>query len=150
VGPELQGLSGRHNGLCNVVRRHFAMSGCAPRSEPLYLFQGTFLRPGDIFLDSDEDGQPVDLEVTATSPLAVNLSQCAAIMAGSAAAAAERRKRAHNTADCQNVCSCFLPLAVETFGGLCEDALRFFQTVAERVTDRAGQPRNSCSASLFQ
>jgi hypothetical protein len=150
VCPGSQDLSGRHNELCNVVRRHLAMAGCSPRSEPLYLLPGTSRRPGDVFLDSDEDGQPLALDVTVTSPLAATTLQHAAITAGSAAAAAERRKRAQNTADCQAVGIRFLPLAVETFGGWGADALRFFQTVAGRVADRTGQPRNSCFASLFQ
>jgi hypothetical protein len=62
-----QDLSGRQNGLCNVVRRYFAMAGCTPRSEPLSLLPDTFRCPGDVFLDSDADGQPLALEVTVTS-----------------------------------------------------------------------------------
>jgi hypothetical protein len=65
--------------------------------------------------------------------------QYAAINAGSAAAAAERRKRAQNTADCKTVGVRFLPLDVETFGGWGADALRFFQTVAGPVADRVAE-----------
>jgi hypothetical protein len=85
-----------------------------------------------------------------TTPLAVTTLQYAAITAGSAAAAAECHKRAQSAAYCQTVGIRFLHLAVETFCGWGADALRFIQTVARRVTDRTGQPRNSCSASLFQ
>jgi hypothetical protein len=80
----------------------------------------------------------------------VTTLQYAAITAGPVAAAAERRKRAQNTADCQTLGILFLPLAVETFGGWGADALHFFPTVAGRIADRISQPRNSCSASLFQ
>jgi hypothetical protein len=90
------------------------------------------------------------LDVTVTSPLAVTTLQHAANTAGSTAAAAERRKRAQHTANCQTVGIRFLPLAVKTFGGWGADALRFFHTVAGRVADRTGQPTNSCSYSLFQ
>jgi hypothetical protein len=65
--------------------------GVRPRSEPLYLLPGASRSPGYTFLNSDEDGQPLVLDVTVTSPLAVTTLQHAAIMAGSVAAAAERR-----------------------------------------------------------
>jgi hypothetical protein len=42
------------------------------------------------------------------------------------------------------------PLAVETFGGWGVDVPLFFQAVAGRVADSTFQPRNGCSAALFQ
>jgi hypothetical protein len=41
-------------GLCDVVRRHLAMVGCASRSESLCLLPGKSRRPGDVLLDSEQ------------------------------------------------------------------------------------------------
>ena len=82
------------------------------------LIAGNGSRPGDIFLPSWESGRPAALEVTVTSPLHSNIINHAAEKSGYATEAAEERKYAQHEKNCSEQGFLFVPLAVESLGGL--------------------------------
>ena len=75
-------------------------------------------RPGDIFLPSWKSGRPAALDVTVTSPLQPNIINHAAEKSGYAIEAADERKYAQHKNDCSEQGILFVPLAVESLGGL--------------------------------
>ena len=75
-------------------------------------------RPGDIFPPSWKSVRPAALDVTVTSPLQSNIINQAAEKSGYAIEAAEERSYAQHKNNCSEQGISFVPLAVESLGGL--------------------------------
>ena len=89
----------------------------SPVIEKRNLIAGNSSRYGDIFLPSWKSGRPAALDVTATSPMQPNIINHATEKSGYALEAAEERKYAHENS-CSEQGISFIPLAVESLGGL--------------------------------
>ena len=71
-----------------------------------------------MYLPSFLAGQPAVLDIIITSPLQASLISDAARTCGFALTLAENRKIGHYYQKCSNMGIYFIPLALETFGGL--------------------------------
>ena len=109
-------------------------------------------RPGDIFLPVWNAGQPVDLDVTVTSPLQSSLNISASEKSGFALSAAEDRKFEQYAQNCSEVGIQFIPLAFETFGGFSETVRKTLKRIAALADNRKLQPAGLSVAfsRLFQ
>ena len=89
-----------------------------PVIEKRNLTAGNGSRPGDICLSSWKSGRPAALDVTVTSPLQPKIINHAAEKSGYEIEAAEERKYAQHEKNCSEQGILFVPLAVESLGGL--------------------------------
>ena len=97
-------------------------------------------RPGDVYWPSFIAGQPAALDVTITSPLQASLISDAARTCGFALTLAEDRKIGHYYQKCSDMGIHFIPLALETFGGLSETTRKTLKIIALFSDNRGFQP----------
>ena len=108
----------RHDRIRDRFASACSAANLSPVIEKRNLIAGNGSRPGDIFLPSWKSGRPAALDVTVTSPLQPNIINHAAEKSGYAIEAAEERKYAQHENDCSEQGILFVPLAVESLGGL--------------------------------
>ena len=125
-------VSGNHAVICHGrtdalspqdrIRDRIAWACWAANLSPVIkkwnLIGGKSYRPGNIFLPSWKSGRPAALDVTVTSPLQPNIINYAAEKSGYAIDAAEEQKYAQHENSCSEQGNLFVPLAVESLGGL--------------------------------
>ena len=106
------------------IRDRFASACSAANLSPVIekqnIIAGNSSRPGDIILPSWKSGRPAALDVTVTSikKLQPNIINHAAEKCGYAIEAAEEQKYAQHENNCSEQGISFVPLAVESLGGL--------------------------------
>ena len=141
----------RHNEICNILFKTAQKAGLGPAREFRGLIPGTAARPADVFLRSWDRGKDAALDVTVITPLQSAVVDREAQESGYALQYAWDRKMRNAFAACDAQRISFIPLPVETFGGL--------HPIAERQISRLGRelarsPANvsqdSASKHLFQ
>ena len=111
----------------------------APAKEVQHLVPGTAARPGDIFLRHWSKGKDAALDVTVTSPLAATNVQGAATTAGASLSKAFERKVRSAREACRGQGLVFIPLAMETLGGLHEVVVDQVKQLGSALARRTGQ-----------
>ena len=103
-------------------------------------------RPGDKFLPSLKSGRPAVIDVTVTSPLHPNIINHAAEKSGYAIVAAEERKYAQHEKNCSERGILFVPLAVESLGGLSVTLKKALKRIALLAVSRNYQSQGHAIA----
>ena len=110
----------RHDRVRDTIMAACLSANRSPVSEQEHLLPENNSRPGDVYLHSFIAGQPAALDVTITSPLQASFISDVSRTFDFIVALAEERKIRHNYQKCSEMCIHFIPLALETFGGLFE------------------------------
>ena len=112
----------RHNALRDAVfsAAQFAaqFAALAPRREVSSLIPCPLSHPADVYLPSWKGGRPATLDVTVISTMQQATIQGAAISQGHALLVGEGRKLAAHADACRAVGVSFIPIVVETLGGM--------------------------------
>ena len=112
-------------------------------------FQGGQL-PGDIFLRHWSSGKDAALDVTITNSLASSHVAGAAAEAGSALDKAVKKKVDGAAEACREQGIVFLPLAVETLGGMHRGTVQQVKQLAAALARHTGQEESTTTSHLFQ
>ena len=118
--------------------------------EGRFLLPGTAAKPADILIPRWVDGKDGALDVTVTSPLCKTNMARAAAEAGSALKSAYERKVQGAAAACQEQGLAFLPIAMETLGGLHQVTIAQLKRLASALARQAGEDEGTATRQLFQ
>ena len=140
----------RHDMLRDVIFEAAASAALAPVKEERHLLPGTAARPGDVFIRRWHDGKDGALDVTVTGPLAKTNVRAAATEAGSSLLKAFDRKVRGAAAACQQQGLVFLPLAVETLGGMHKVAVEQLKRLGAAVGRHQGSDERVATRQLIQ
>ena len=107
-------------------------------------------RPGDVFIRRWSDGKDAALDVTVTSPLASsNLADATACPGGALEKAYDRKMR--DTADaCRQQGLVFLPIALETLGGMHHLAVNQLKRLGAALARHTGSDEREVVSQLMQ
>ena len=108
----------RHNSLRDAVFSAAQSAALAPRREVPSLIPGTQSRPAVIYLPCWKRGRLAALDITIISTLQQSTVRGTAENQDHALLVAEERKFASHGAACQAVGISFIPLAIESLGGV--------------------------------
>ena len=95
-------------------------------------------RPADIFLPTWSRGRSAALDVHVISPLQQLTLGEAASTPGHALRVGVQRKLTSNLSACHSVGIEFIPLVVETLGGLAEDTILTIRSIGQAIGQRVG------------
>ena len=129
----------RHANLNDVVKRALASAGVPSVLEPQGLDRGDGRRPDGLTLFPYKQGKSLTWDATCVDTFAKSAVVNSAIKSGSAAGAAEDRKRERYAAIAQR--HIFVPVAVETTGVLGPAAAVFLTDLGRRISDATGDRR---------
>ena len=133
------------SGTCSSVS-----AALGPVREEKSLLPGRAARPGDIFLRHWSGGKDCAWDVTVANSLAPSHVAGAAAEAGSALRKACERKVNGAAEACRDQGIVFLPLAVETLGGLHKTAVQQMKRLAAALARQTGQDESIATSHLFQ
>ena len=97
-------------------------------------------RPADILLPNWSCGHPAALDVHVISPLQQQTLGEAAYTPGHALDVGVHRKLAAHLSACRSSGTDFVPLVVETLGGLAVDFIKTITSISHAIADRSGSP----------
>ena len=140
----------RHNSLRDAVFSAAQSAALAPRREVPSLVPGTQCRPADIYLPCWKRGRPAALDITVISTLQQSTIRGAAENQGHALLVAEERKFAAHGLACQAIGISFIPLAIESLGGLSVTASDTISSIGRLMGQRLGIPPADSTRHLFQ
>ena len=135
----------RHDRIRDRFASACSAANLSPVIEKRNLIAGNGSRPGDIFLPSWKSGRPAAPDVTVTSPLQPNIINHAAEKSGYAIEAAEERKYAQHEKNCSEQGFLFVPLAVESLGGLSVTLKKALKRIALLADSRNYQSQDMLS-----
>ena len=92
------------------------------------------------------EGRTVTWDVTVADTVAESYLSITSTTAGAAAAAAAERKTVKYTELMRH--HLFVPIAIETFGPICEEGQHFIREIGKRISSVTSDPRET--AFLFQ
>ena len=118
--------------------------------EEKHLLPGSQARPGDVMIRRWSDGKDAALDVTVTSPLASsNLAAATARPGGALDKAYDRKMR--DTADaCRQQGLVFLPIALETLGGMHHLAVSQLKRLGSALARHTGSDEREIIGQLIQ
>ena len=148
--PRYSDRIARHNQVRDLLYEAAASAALAPVREGRFLLPGTAAKPADILIPRWVDGKDGALDVTVTSPLCQTNMARAAAEAGSALRSAYERKVQGAAAACQEQGLSFLPIAMETLGGLHQVATVQLKRLASALARQAGEDEGTATRQLFQ
>ena len=131
----------RHAHLNDVVKRGLASAGIPSILEPIGLDRGDGRRPDGLTVFPFCEGRCLVWDATCTDTFSSTALFNSATAAGSAARAAEDRKRRRYAEIAQHYR--FEPLAAETSGVLGPAFASFLQELGRRITASSGDPRET-------
>ena len=140
----------RHDMLRDVIFEAAASAALAPAKEEPHLLPGTAARPGDVLIRRWHDGKDGALDVTVTGPLAKTNVRAAAVQPGSALTKVFDRKVQGAAAACQQQGLIFLPVAMETLGGMHKVAVEQMKRLGVAVARHQGSDERVATRQLFQ
>ena len=114
-----------------------------------HLLPGTTARPGDVMIRRWANGKDAAIDVTVTSPPASSYVVGAATKAGSTPEKACQRKLRETAEACRQEGLVFLPLAMETLGGLYAGAVTQVKQIAAALARKNGQEESVVTSQLF-
>jgi hypothetical protein len=140
------GRQSRHHYINDLIWRALARSGVPATKEPNGLVRSDGKRPDGMTLVPWREGKTVTWDVTVADTVASSYLAATSITAGAAAMAAVERKSLKYASLMQH--HLFVPIAIETFGPICEDGQLFIQEIGKRISAATSDPRET--AFLFQ
>ena len=140
----------RHNSIRDAVFSAAQSAALAPRREVPSLIPGTQSRPADIYLPCWKRGRPAALDITVISTLQQSTVRGAAENQGHALLVAEERKFASHGAACQAIGICFIPLAIESLGGMSDMTADTISSIGRLLGQRLGISPGESTRHLFQ
>ena len=140
----------RHNSIRDAVFSAAQSAALAPRREVPSLIPGTQSRPADIYLPCWKRGRPAALDITVISTLQQSTVRGTAENQGHALLVAEERKFASHGAACQAIGICFIPLAIESLGGMSDMTADTISSIGRLLGQRLGISPGESTRHLFQ
>ena len=140
----------RHNLLRDLIFETASNAALAPLKEERHLLPGTAARPGDVLLRRWSDGKDAALDVTVTSPLAPSNLAAAAANPGGALAKAYQRKVRDTAQACLERGLVFLPIALETLGGMHQVTVAQLKKLGTALARHSGSDERETTSQLFQ
>ena len=123
----------RHNAIRDVVFCAAQSAALASSKETPNLFADSLSRPANVFLSIWSHGRPAALDVHVISPLQQQSVGKAAITPGHALQMGVQRKLASQLSACRSVGVEFVPVEMETLGGLAVDTILSLHSVGEAI-----------------
>ena len=139
-----------HNSLRDAVFSAAKSSAIVPHREVPSLIPGSQHRPADVFLPCWKGGCPGALDITVISTMQQSTMQSAADNQGHALLVAENRKLAIHGPACQAAGISFIPLAIESLGGLSDATNKPLSSLGCLIGQHFGVPPHESSHHLFQ
>ena len=140
----------RHNAIRDVLFSAARSAALAPTREAPSLVPDSHSRPADILLPTWSRGCPAALDVHVISPLQQLTLHEAASTPGHALQVGVRRKLTSHLSACRSAGVDFIPVVVETLGGLAEDTIFIIRFLWEAIAQRSTpQESSTCSKQLF-
>ena len=123
----------------------------SPARETNGLIPESMSRPADIFLPTWHGGRPAAVDVHVISPLQQSIVLESAFTPGHALHVGTQRKLAAHLQPCRSVGVTFIPLVVESLGGLSEDLIKTARDIGDFMDQRVNpsHARSSCTKHLF-
>ena len=140
----------RHNSLRDAVFSAAQSAALAPRKEVPSLIPGSQHRPADVYLPCWKGGRPVALDITVISTMQQSTIQPAADNQVHALLVAETRIFGTHGPACQAAGIPFIPLAIETQGGLSDATAEIISGIGRLIGQRFGVSPHESSRHLFQ
>ena len=140
----------RHNSLRDAVFSAAQSAALVPRKEVPSLIPGSQHRPADVYLPCWKGGRPAALDITVISTMQQSTMQSAADNQGHALLVAENRKLTTHAPACQAAGISFIPLAIESLGGLSDATNKTISSIGRLIGQRFGVPPHGSSRHLFQ
>ena len=140
----------RHNTISDIISSAAQTAALCPRKEAPSLVPGSSSRPADIYLPIWERGHPAAMDVTVISPLQQLTLSGASSIAGHALQVAEERKRAAHAEACRSAGISFIPLAMETIGGLSHELINTIKCISRMQANRLGTSPSDAFRQLVQ
>ena len=140
----------RHDLLRDLIFGVASNASLGPSKEERHLLPGSAARPGDVLIRRWSDGKDAALDVTVTSLLASsNLAAATARPGGALEKAYDRKMR--DTADaCRQQGLVFLPMALETLGGMHQVAVNQLKRLGAALARHNGTDEREAVSQLFQ
>ena len=140
----------RHNALRDAIFSAAQSAALAPRREVSFLIPCSLSRPADVYLPSWKGGRPAALDVTVILTMQQATIQGAAISQGHALLVGEVRKLAAHVDACPAVGVSFIPIVVETLGGMSASSVSTLACIGRLLGQRLGIPPADSTRHLFQ
>ena len=135
----------RHNAIRDALFEAAQSAALAPTREAPGVVADSHSRPADILLPTWRCGRPAALDVHVISPLQDLTLSAAASTPGHALNVGVQRKLAAHLSDCRAAGMDFVPVVVETLGGLSEDAISTVRAIGKAISKRASPDDPSTS-----
>ena len=140
------GRQSRHHYLNDVIWRALTRAGVPATKEPNGLARADGKRPDGLTLVPWREGRTVTWDITVADTVAESYVSITSTTAGAAAAAAAERKTVKYTELMRH--HLFVPIAIETFGPICDEGQHFIREIGKRISSVTSDPRET--AFLFQ
>ena len=140
----------RHNAIRDVLFLAARSAALAPTREAPSVVPDSHSRPADILLPTWSRGRPAALDVTVISPLQQQTLHAAASTPGHALQVGVQRKLTAHLSACRSAGVDFIPIVLETLGGLAEDTITTIRSIRKAITQRVTpQDSPTCRKHLF-
>ena len=140
----------RHNAIRDVVYSAAQSAALAPSKEMPNLIADSLSRPADVFLPTWSHGRPAALDIHVISPLQQQTLGEAASTPGHALQVGVQRKLASHLSACRSVGVEFVPVVMETLGGMAEDSISILRSLGKAIAQRVGCDASICTKQLFR
>ena len=128
----------RHNGIRDALFEAAQSAALSPTREAPGLIADSRSRPADILLPTWHRGRPAALDVHVISPLqSLTLHEAATTPGHALNIGVQRKIRAH-LPDCRAAGVDFIPIVVETLGGLADDTTTTIREIGRAISQRFG------------
>ena len=139
-----------HNAIRDVLFLAARSAALAPTREAPSVVPDSQSRPADILLPTWSRGHPAALDVTVISPLQQQTLHAAASTPGHALQVSVQRKPTAHLSACCSAGVEFIPIVLETLGGLAEDTITTTQCIGKAMAQRVTpQDSSTCRKHLF-
>lgn len=144
----------RHNSIRDIIFCAAQSAALAPTRERPGLISNSLSRPADIFIPTWRHGRPAALDVTVISPLQQLTLEGAASTPGHALQVGVQRKLACHLAACRSAGVEFIPIVLETLGGMGEESVSTLRALGRAIAQRVGSlmldsSMSKCTKQLF-
>ena len=143
-------LISRHNCLRDVLFAAAHTATLSPRKELPALIPGSSSRPADVYLPCWHRGKPAAFDISVISPVQALTIDSAATIQGYVLTVRERQKRRIHVEGCLSAGIDFVPIAVETLGGLSSISSHTISELGKLQANRLGLSPSHCASHLFQ
>ena len=130
---------GRHDRVRDVIFHEAQVGAFNPTKEMPGLIPGSQSRPADVYIEDWVDGSKCCFDISVISPTQEGIIDRACGTAGSALEMRKTSKNRNHFDNCRASGKLFLPLVVETFGGLDLGATK----ILKKITNRAASRKNT-------